>query len=227
MAPSNRTILNLLLNAHSRAGAPFFTFPCPIARNADSESQSSRTAPQLKTGFPFRHFRLDSSRFSSKSLFRKGGFRGFFDILKTPLPEAGVVINRLILFLTFRHAGTWIKPTPGFDPASSNRLHSAFRRNDGVLDNYELWHVLPAGFHKIRHYGFLANGRSKAKLARIREILEKKLENEKHRPSDETEEVLCPICRIGTLAPAFIIDRLGQMIIRRLSLLKAGPVPAT
>ena len=25
-----------------------------------------------------------------------------------------------------------------------------------------LWHILPEGFHKIRHYGFLANGRAKA-----------------------------------------------------------------
>ena len=30
-----------------------------------------------------------------------------------------------------------------------------------------LLHVLPDGFHRIRHYGFLANGRRAAKLARI------------------------------------------------------------
>jgi Putative transposase len=227
MAPSNRTILKLLFNAPSRAGAPLFTFLCPIARNADSQSQSSKTPPHLKTGFPFSQYGLDSSRFSSKSPFRKGRCRGIFDIRRTPFPEAKFVINRLILFLTFRHPGPRIKSRAGFDPPSSNRLHSAFRRNDGVLDNYELWHVLPAGFHKIRHYGFLANGRSKTKLARIREILEKRPESEEQRISDDMESVLCPICRIGRLVPAFLIDPLGQMIIRRLSLLKAALVLGT
>jgi len=34
-----------------------------------------------------------------------------------------------------------------------------------------LLHVLPDGFQRIRHYGFLANGHREAKLARIRQLL--------------------------------------------------------
>jgi len=34
-----------------------------------------------------------------------------------------------------------------------------------------LWHVLPKGYHRIRHYGFLNNGQKHANLALIREIL--------------------------------------------------------
>jgi hypothetical protein len=34
-----------------------------------------------------------------------------------------------------------------------------------------LLQVLPEGFQRIRHYGFLANGNRQAKLARIRELL--------------------------------------------------------
>jgi hypothetical protein len=34
-----------------------------------------------------------------------------------------------------------------------------------------LLHVLPDGFQRIRHYGFLANGHRDAKLARIRQLL--------------------------------------------------------
>ena len=34
-----------------------------------------------------------------------------------------------------------------------------------------LLHVLPGGFHRIRHYGLLANGCRKANLARARELL--------------------------------------------------------
>ena len=34
-----------------------------------------------------------------------------------------------------------------------------------------LLHVLPSGFHRIRHYGLLANGGRKANLTRSRELL--------------------------------------------------------
>ena len=34
-----------------------------------------------------------------------------------------------------------------------------------------LLHILPAGFHRIRHYGYLANGHRVAKLARCRQLL--------------------------------------------------------
>jgi hypothetical protein len=34
-----------------------------------------------------------------------------------------------------------------------------------------LLHLLPDGFQRIRHYGFLANGNRQAKLTRIRQLL--------------------------------------------------------
>src|SRR6516225_9819599 len=34
-----------------------------------------------------------------------------------------------------------------------------------------LMHVLPKGFHRIRHYGLFANGNRAAKIARARELL--------------------------------------------------------
>ena len=34
-----------------------------------------------------------------------------------------------------------------------------------------LLHVLPAGFHRIRHFGFLANGHRAGKLALCRRLL--------------------------------------------------------
>ncbi len=34
-----------------------------------------------------------------------------------------------------------------------------------------LLHVLPSGFHRIRHYGLLANGGRRTHLARVRELL--------------------------------------------------------
>ena len=35
-----------------------------------------------------------------------------------------------------------------------------------------LLHTLPDGFHRIRHYGFLANGHRAAKLALCRRLLD-------------------------------------------------------
>jgi hypothetical protein len=65
-----------------------------------------------------------------------------------------------------------------------------------------LFHVLPPGFHKIRHYGFLANGR-KQKLRRVMEYL---LSHPKDccllQPpalSKETQGICCPMCRQGKL----------------------------
>jgi hypothetical protein len=34
-----------------------------------------------------------------------------------------------------------------------------------------LMHVLPKGFHRIRHYGLFANGNRAANIARVRELL--------------------------------------------------------
>ena len=64
-----------------------------------------------------------------------------------------------------------------------------------------LLHVLPGGFHRIRHYGFLANGNRTASLARIRELLLPQQADAAARPSDvdsEPEPVrpsfFCPHC---------------------------------
>ena len=35
-----------------------------------------------------------------------------------------------------------------------------------------LLHVLPGGFHRIRHFGLLANGGRRENLARVRELLQ-------------------------------------------------------
>ena len=64
-----------------------------------------------------------------------------------------------------------------------------------------LLHVLPDGFQRIRHYGFLANGHRKAKLALIRKLLTR-VRTESEMPSTskgepvqaEPEAPPCPCC---------------------------------
>jgi Putative transposase len=42
----------------------------------------------------------------------------------------------------------------------------------GTRSFHSLLHVLPGGFHRIRHYGLLANPVRRASLARIRTLLD-------------------------------------------------------
>jgi len=78
-----------------------------------------------------------------------------------------------------------------------------------------LLHVLPAGFHRIRHYGFLANGHRADKLERCRRLLQVQPEPATAPADGDVEQadrqpkterfLLCPCCR-------------GQM-------LSLGPIP--
>jgi predicted RNA-binding Zn-ribbon protein involved in translation (DUF1610 family) len=70
-----------------------------------------------------------------------------------------------------------------------------------------LLHVLPSGFHRIRHYGLIANTTRKDNLARARELLmvEKTIETADADiavGSDESVTYVCPDCG----APMIIID---------------------
>ncbi len=87
---------------------------------------------------------------------------------------------------------------------SANQHHVAFRYKDYRADHSERWktmrlttgefirrflsHVLPKGFHRIRHYGLLANGNRAANLAKARELLD--LQSPQGQP--ETSEPTSP-----------------------------------
>jgi hypothetical protein len=75
-----------------------------------------------------------------------------------------------------------------------------------------LLHVLPSGFHRIRHYGLIANTTRKDNLARARELLMGKVTDEPTDAeinradtadgSDELATYVCPDCG----APMLVID---------------------
>ena len=75
-----------------------------------------------------------------------------------------------------------------------------------------LLHVLPDGFHRIRHYGLFANGHRAAMLARCRELLDVPPtqievdggENDAERRGAKAEMPACPCCG----GPMRIIERL-------------------
>ena len=58
-----------------------------------------------------------------------------------------------------------------------------------------LVHVLPKGFHRIRHYGLLATGNRKANIARARELLTAPAPAVTKEPASSTERrTTCPCC---------------------------------
>ncbi len=62
-----------------------------------------------------------------------------------------------------------------------------------------LIHVLPSGFHRIRHYGLFAHGGRAENLAHARELLDLPASQDQTEPTTKTDEVQslaqpCPCC---------------------------------
>ena len=75
-----------------------------------------------------------------------------------------------------------------------------------TLDAHEfirrfLLHTLPDGFHRIRHYGFLANGHRATKLALCRRLLASP-QQDKLEPDAESTAVAAEPSRQRIAAPA-------------------------
>ncbi len=51
-----------------------------------------------------------------------------------------------------------------------------------------LLHVLPTGFHRIRHFGFLANSHRAARLALCRRLLALPVDDQQRRPDAEPDD---------------------------------------
>ncbi len=70
-----------------------------------------------------------------------------------------------------------------------------------------LLHILPKGFMRIRHYGFLANRCREAKLAQIRQAIGQAKEQARETEPAESAHALyrCPHCREGRLRTVAIM----------------------
>ena len=79
-----------------------------------------------------------------------------------------------------------------------------------------LLHVLPGGFHRIRHYGLLANGARKANLALARELLNDAPAQHAHAEHADTRTSTAPPCFVCRHcgAPMLIVETFvrGQTI---------------
>jgi hypothetical protein len=83
-----------------------------------------------------------------------------------------------------------------------------------------LLHVLPSGFHRIRHVGLLANGRRRDHLAQARELLQ--VAPAPAEPKDAPEKVTQPTFVCPDCGAAMIIVE----ILARKPLIRAPPSQA-
>lgn len=93
------------------------------------------------------------------------------------------------------------------DRRNANRLRSTTLESDEFIRRF-LLHVLPDGFMRVRHFGFLANRSKKQNLAQCRELLGvkpqppptlKKTARQMMLEVTGFDLALCPECGVGTL----------------------------
>jgi hypothetical protein len=80
-----------------------------------------------------------------------------------------------------------------------------------------LLHVLPAGFHRIRHYGLLANGGRREHLVRARELLHVVPTAAESQP---------PEAAAANIAPTFVCPHCGAAMIIVETFLRGEPIRA-
>jgi len=73
-----------------------------------------------------------------------------------------------------------------------------------------LWHTLPSRFHKIRHFGFLANGRRESSISRIKRLLDTGRDQGNPNITDDYRKP-CPECKDGSLIPQMIVTRFSKI----------------
>ena len=86
-----------------------------------------------------------------------------------------------------------------------------------------LLHVLPSGFHRIRHYGLLANAGRRDHLAQVRELL-------MVAPAQEPKDVIADV-PVKEVQPTFVCPECGAAmiiveILARKPLIRAPPTQA-
>ena len=88
-----------------------------------------------------------------------------------------------------------------------------------------LLHVLPTGFHRIRHYGFLANGHRTARLDLCRRLLAEPAAGE--RQAADADAPAEPSVAVAASGPLSFCPRCGSLHVIRTPLPRAPPATAT
>ncbi|MCP4720809.1 MAG: IS91 family transposase [Desulfobacteraceae bacterium] len=76
-----------------------------------------------------------------------------------------------------------------------------------------LMHILPHRYHRIRHFGILANGQCRENVKDIRQQLTPRVEYPDQ--DEEPDKMPCPNCKTGRMITQCIISVLGRIIYHR------------
>jgi hypothetical protein len=105
------------------------------------------------------------------------------------------------------------------DYAKGNKVKEMSLSAEAFIERF-LWHVLPSGFHKIRHFGFLANGR-KGKLrhilAELRLATKTAVDPVEEALPEKVHGLVCPTCGKARLHPVVLVTALGELIVKDLA----------
>ena len=81
----------------------------------------------------------------------------------------------------------------------------------GFIDRF-LFHVLPKHFHRIRYYGFLANGKAGPQIQSIRQALDDRIEPVLEATENPDVTSQCPACSKGTMITFLVLDGYGNVV---------------
>ena len=81
-----------------------------------------------------------------------------------------------------------------------------------LVPNRFLIHVLPKHFHRIRYYGFLANGKAGKQIASIRRALDSRIDTSPETKQSIEQNCLCPACGNGTMMTILVLDGYGNVV---------------
>ena len=79
-------------------------------------------------------------------------------------------------------------------------------------------HVLPRHFHRIRYYGFLANGHAKTNTKRICNVLSGSEQIKISKEPADDKGLICSACHNGTMTTFLVINGYGNIIMDGLTL---------
>jgi hypothetical protein len=102
--------------------------------------------------------------------------------------------------------------------AKGNTRHKTMTLSGDEFIRRFLLHVLPGGFHRIRHYGLLANAERKSNLAKVRELLHVV-------PSSDAQSDDAGV-PVGAVQPTFTCPHCGASMIIIQTLLRVKPIRA-
>jgi hypothetical protein len=78
--------------------------------------------------------------------------------------------------------------------------------------NRFLLHVLPKHFHRIRYYGFLANGKAGKQIASIRRALDSRIDASAETKQAIEQNHVCPACGNGAMMTILVLDGHGNVV---------------